>query len=223
MTINEQDVLKRGAAIGASTWSDALDELGIAGTLLDIPRQSGTGLAIGFAVTARVLTGQLGDFEKSDFAVGQLIAATGPGKILMVDMGGARISTMGGLAALGASNQQATGIVIDGACRDIDEIRATKLWVSSRWVAPTTGKTRVKVLPLGGDITVGGVSVSQGDLVAGDDTAIVVIPRAHVEAALVIAERIVAIDERVEVRIRAGESFGSAAATAGYIPARDGK
>ncbi|NWB92647.1 RraA family protein [Pseudomonas agarici] len=223
MLINEQDVLKRGAAIDTSTWSDALDELGVAGTVLDIPRQSGAGLAIGFAVTARALTGKLGDFKKSDFAVGQLIAATGPGKMLMVDMGGARISAMGGLAALGASNQHATGIVIDGGCRDIDEIRATQLWVSSRWVVPTTGKTRVKVLPLGGDIVVGGVCVSQGDLVAGDDTAIVVIPRAHVQAALVIAERIMAIDECVEARIRAGESFGLAAATAGYIPARDNR
>jgi hypothetical protein len=37
------------------------------------------------------------------------------------------------------------------------------------------------------------------------------------------AERIVAIDERVEERIRAGESFGSAAAAAGYLPAQQGR
>ncbi len=220
MTMNENEILERGAAIGVSTWSDALDELGIKGTIQGIARQSGSGCMIGFAVTARELTGALGDFEKADFAVGQLIEATGPGKVLMVDMSGAPISTMGGLAALAAKYRRATAVVIDGACRDLDEIRETGLWLSSRWVAPTTGKTRVKLLPIGCDITIGGISVSQGDLVIGDDTGIVVVPRARVEEILAKAERIVAIDAQVEKRIRAGESFGSAAAAAGYIPAR---
>ncbi|RWB65472.1 RraA family protein [Mesorhizobium sp.] len=181
-------------------------------------RRSGSGRMIGFAVTARELTGTLGDFEKADFTVGQLIEATAPNKVLMVDMGGAPISTMGGLAALAAKKRHATAIVIDGACRDLDEIRETGLWLSSRWVTPTTGKTRLKLLPLGCDITIGGVSVSQGDLVFGDDTGIVVVPRVRVEESLTKAESIVVIDEQVERRIRAGESFGSAAANAGYIP-----
>ncbi|RWH95476.1 RraA family protein [Mesorhizobium sp.] len=220
MAINDNEILERGAGIGVSTWSDALDELGMKGTIQGIARQSGSGCMIGFAVTARELTGALGDFEKADFAVGQLIEATGPGKVLMVDMSGAPISTMGGLAALAAKNRQATAVVIDGACRDLDEIRETGLWLSSRWVAPTTGKTRVKLLPLGCDITIGGISVSQGDLVIGDDTGIVVVARARAEEILANAERIVAIDARVEERIRAGESFGLAAAAAGYIPGR---
>ncbi|ARP67292.1 RraA family protein [Mesorhizobium sp. B2-5-9] len=220
MTMNENEILERGAALGVSAWSDALDELGIKGTIQGIARRSGSGCMIGFAVTARELTGVLGDFEKADFAVGQLIEATGPGKVLMVDMNGEPISTMGGLAAIAAKNRQATAVVIDGACRDLDEIRETGLWLSSRWVAPTTGKTRVKLLPIGCDIMMGGISVSQGDLVIGDDTGIMAVPRARVEEILAKAERIVAIDAQVEERIRAGESFGSAAAAAGYIPAR---
>ncbi|SLN65639.1 RraA family protein [Oceanibacterium hippocampi] len=221
MTIEEQDILERAAAIGASTWSDALDELGIFGTIEGIPRQSGSGRMTGFAVTARELTGHLGDFEKHDFAVGQLIAAAGPGKVLMVDMGGARISTMGGLAALATRNQGVAGVVIDGACRDIEEIRETGLWLSSRWVVPTTGKTRLKLLPPGCDVSIGGVSVSQGDLVVGDDTGIVVVPRARTGEALAIAERIRGLDEQLESRLRAGESFAAAAAAVGYIPDRN--
>ena len=114
-------------------------------------------------------------------------------------------------------------VVIDGACRDIDEIRVTKLWLASRWVVPTTGKRRLKLQPLGGTVSVGGIQVSQGDLVAGDDTGIVVVPRERLLEVLEQAERIVAIDERVEERIRAGESFGSAAAAAGYLPAQQGR
>lgn len=220
MDTNEQKLLARCAAIGASSWSDSLDELAINGVLQGITQRSGSGRMCGFAVTARQLPGRLGDFEKSDFAVGPLVAATGPGKVLMVDVGGAPISTLGGLASLAASKQGASGVVIDGACRDIDEIRATKLWLASRWVVPTTGKRRLKLQPLGGTVSVGGILVSQGDLVVGDDTGIVVVPRARLLEVLDQAERIVAIDERVEERIRAGESFGSAAAAAGYLPAQ---
>jgi len=221
MDESEDKLLARCANIGVSSWSDALDELAIDGVLQGITQRSGSGRIAGFAVTARHLPGKLGEFEKSDFAVGRLVAATGPGKVLMIDMGGAPISTLGGLASLAASKRGASGVVIDGGCRDIDEIRATKLWLASRWVVPTTGKRRLKLQSLGETVSVGGIRVSQGDLVIGDDTGIVVVPRAKLLDVLEQAERIVAVDERVEARIRAGESFASAAAAAGYLPAQE--
>lgn len=220
MTASDQELLGRCAKIGVSSWSDALDELGIDGVLQGLTQRSGSGRMCGFAVTARQQVGRLGDFDKSDFAVGPLVASAGPGSVLMVDIGGAPISTMGGLAALATKQQGASGVVIDGACRDLDEIRATDLWLASRWVMPTTGKRRLKLQSQGEPVTVGGVRVAQGDLVIGDDTGIVVVPRAQLAKALEQAERIVAIDEKVEERIRAGASFGEAAAAAGYLPSR---
>jgi regulator of RNase E activity RraA len=220
MDASEQKLLARCTSITVSSWSDALDEAAIEGVLQGITQRSGTGRIAGFAVTARHLPGRLGEFDKSDFAVGQLVAAVGPGKVLMVDMGGAPISTLGGLASLAVSQRGASGVVIDGGCRDIEEIRATKLWLASRWVVPTTGKRRLKLQALGETASVGGIKVSQGDLVVGDETGIVVVPRAKLADVLEQAERIVAVDERMEERIRAGESFGSAAAAAGYIPER---
>jgi regulator of RNase E activity RraA len=216
--LDQEKLLARCAGIGVSSWSDALDELAIDGVLQGITQRSGTGRMCGFAVTARHLPGRLGEFDKSDFAVGRLVDATGPGKVLMVDMAAAPISTLGGLASLAASSRGASGVVIDGGCRDIDEIRATGLWLASRWVVPTTGKRRLKLQSLGETISVGGIKVSQGDVVVGDDTGIVVVPRAQLIDVLEQAERIVAVDARLEERIRRGESFGAAAAAAGYIP-----
>jgi len=80
MDTNESRLLKRCAAIAVSSWSDALDELGIDGVLQGISQRSGSGRMCGFAVTARQLSGRLGDFEKSDFAVGRLVDATGPAR-----------------------------------------------------------------------------------------------------------------------------------------------
>lgn len=218
MPDTDEALLARCAAIAVSSWSDALDELGISGVMSGIAQRSGSGRMCGFAVTARQVPGELGAFEKADFAVGRLVAATGPGKVLVIDVGGAPISTLGGLASLACTQRGATGVVIDGACRDVDEIRETGLWLASRHVAPTTGKRRLQLQPLSGTVTAGGIAVTQGDLVVGDDTGIVVVPRAQLAAALEAADRIVAVDHEVERRIRAGTSFAEAAAASGYLP-----
>ncbi len=216
--MQEAEVLARCAKIAVSTWSDALDEMQISGLVEGIAQRSGTGRMLGFAVTARQVSGDLGEYDKSEFAVGRLVAATGPGKTLMIDVGGAPVSTLGGLAAYAAKQRNATGVVIDGACRDVDEIRATGLWLASRWVTPRTGKRRLSLQPLGVPVTIGGIAVAQGDLVVGDDSGIVVVPRAHLTEVLERATRILAVDEEVERRLHRGESFADAAAAAGYIP-----
>lgn len=213
-------LLERCAKFAASTWSDALDEMSIPCVVEGIVQRSGEGRMVGFAITARQEPGELGSFDKSEYGVGRLLAAAGPGKVLMVDVNGAAISTLGGLASYAAKARAATGVVIDGACRDVEEIRATGLWVASRWVTPRTGKRRLSLQPLGVPVTIGGISVIQGDLVIGDDSGIVVVPRARLSEALERAERIQAVDDDVERRLHKGESFSDAAAAAGYLPHR---
>jgi regulator of RNase E activity RraA len=218
MAASENELLARCAGIATSTWSDALDTFGIAGVVQGITRRSGERRMAGFAVTARHACGTLGEFDRADFAVGKLVAATGPGRVLMIDAGGTVISTFGGIASLAATLRAATGVVIDGACRDVDEIQAAGLWLASRWVTPVTGKTRLKLLALGEPVRMGGVAVKQGDLVVGDDTGIVVVPRAGLQRVLAEAERILRVDIAVESGVKAGKTFGEAAAAANYIP-----
>jgi regulator of RNase E activity RraA len=73
---------------------------------------------------------------------------------------------------------------------------------------------------MGAQVTIGGVAVSEGDLVVGDDTGIVVVPRADIARALDEAERILDIDLEVERAIQQGKTFAEAAAAANYIPDR---
>lgn len=142
MDAGSSALLERCARIGSSTWSDALDELGIDGVVRGLIQRSGRDRCAGFAVTIKQSTGRLGAYPRGDFGAGKIVEASGPGRVAMVDMGGAEVSTFGGLAALASSMRGATGIVIDGAARDIDEIRATGVWLASRFVTPTTGKAR---------------------------------------------------------------------------------
>jgi regulator of RNase E activity RraA len=218
MTQADKDLLARCAKIGSSTWSDALDTFGISGLVEGIQRRSGDERIVGFATTARQVAGELGQYDRADFAVGKLVAATGPNRVLMIDVGGAPISTFGGIASTAAKARGATAVIIDGACRDVDEIRAVGLWMASRWVSPRTGKTRLQLQELGQQVTIGSVIVNEGDLVVGDDTGIVVVPRAEVEKVLVEAERILEVDFAVEKGIKEGKTFAQAAAAANYIP-----
>lgn len=210
-------LLARCATIGTSTWSDAMDALGIHGVVEGLERRSGEGRFVGFATTARHAWGKYGDFDRADFAVGKLVAATGPGKVLMIDVGGMRISTFGGIASLAASKQNATAVVIDGACRDLDEIRATGLNMVSRHLAPTTGKGRLCLKDMGAPVNIGGVIVREGDLVIGDDTGLVVIPIDRIDDVLAAAKTALEIDEKVEQGVRSGMTFAQSAAAASYI------
>lgn len=215
--MTDEDILTRAGAIPVSTWSDALDYFDIWGVVQGMTLQSGSGRICGFATTARQVPGKLHEFEKAEFAVGRIVSAAAPGRVLMVDVGGQPISTMGGLAAYGTKQLGAAGVVIDGACRDVDEIRKTGLWLASRHVAPTTGKGRLRLMPLGCDVEIGGITVHQDDLVIGDETGVVVVPRAKVEEILPKAEALMAADQAVEERMLQGQTFAEAGRATGYL------
>jgi regulator of RNase E activity RraA len=215
--MTDDRLLPRCAAIATGTWSDALDEFEIEGVVAGISQRSGRGRFAAYAVTTREVAGPLRTFARTEFAVGNLIASVGPGQALVVDAGGVQISTFGGLATLAASLRGVTAVVIDGGCRDIEEIRATHLWLGSRFATPTSGKTRISVESIGDPVHVGGVLVCGGDLVVGDETGIVVVPRAQIAAVLVKAEAIVEKDRMIEAALRAGKSFSEAATAADYI------
>jgi regulator of RNase E activity RraA len=143
--MTDDHLLPRCERIATSTWSDALDELATKGVVTGLSQRSGSGRFAGYAVTAREVAGPLRAFARREFAVGSLIASVGPGQVLAVDAGGAQVSTFGGLATLATRLRGAAAAVIDGGCRDIDEIRATNLWLASRFVTPVSGKTRIRV------------------------------------------------------------------------------
>jgi regulator of RNase E activity RraA len=217
MSATSAALLAEYRRIGTSTWSDALDEICVEGVVSGLVRRSGEGRFAGFAVTAKAKAGPLGSVKREAFAVGHMIDAAGPGQVLVIDVGGAEVSTFGGLASLAAKIKGIAAVVIDGACRDADEIRETGLCLASRHVTPRSGKKRIEVETIGQAISIGGLSVAPGDLMVGDETGIVVIPRRHLEEALAAARRMLSMDQEIERTIRAGTSFREAARRANYI------
>lgn len=111
-----------------------------------------------------------------------------PGHILVADAGGyMQVGFWGSFIALVARDRGIVGLVIDGGCRDVGEIRKERFPVFCRGIGRTETIGRQELRPEDVNIpdTVGGVLVEPGDFVMGDDE-VVVIPRALAD---VVSER----------------------------------
>jgi regulator of RNase E activity RraA len=210
----ELDAYRR---LPTSTWSDALDEFRISGVVRGLSQRSGHGRFAGFAITARGVSSELGNFPKSAFAVGKLLAAVQAGHVLAIAVNGPEASCFGGLAALAAKNRGAAAVIIDGACRDLDEIRQTELWLASRTVTPITGKTRLRIEAIGEPIELGGVLVGAHDLIVGDETGVIVVPGPQLPKVFHKAQALADKDAEVARLLAAGSSFTEAATAAHYL------
>lgn len=210
--ITKEALLVRCTPIGTATWSDALDELGISGVVSGLAKRSGEGRCAGFAMTARGEVGELGRFTRADFGLDRMMAAAGPTQIVAVELGGAEVSAMGGIGALSARLRGIEGVLIDGGCRDVEDIQETGLFVASRHVTPRTGKLRVKLGHFGEPARLGGVIVRKNDLLVADATGIVVVPQERMMDVLLLAEQMNATDARKEEALRSGKTLAQLAA-----------
>lgn len=201
------DVLSRCRSIGTSTWSDALDTFAVAGVCDGLTVRSGNGRVAGQAVTVKESAQTEPTVPLTEFRVGELIEAAGRGQVLVVSTDGPIVSTAGGLAARDAARRGVAGFVIDGACRDLEDIRATGLYVASRAVTPRTGKGRIQIVSINEMISCGGVNVRAGDLVVADETGVVIVPLQLAEDALEVAERLAGIDDEITAGLEEGGGF----------------
>ncbi len=210
-------MIERARNLATATLGDALDMHGLSGVMSGIARRSGHGRVAGFAVTLQEEVGPLGSFDLDEFAVGRGLDAVSTNCFLIVDMGGADVSTFGGLAALSLKLQEAAGAIIDGGCRDIEEITKSGLTVASRFVTPRTGKGRVRVVSLGEPVTCGDVLVRSGDIIVVDNTGIVVLPKARLEQILDTAEKLDRHDAEFIKRLQGGASFSDTAKSLKHV------
>jgi regulator of RNase E activity RraA len=198
-------------AIGTSTWSDALDIAGVAGVIEGLVLRSGSARIAGPAVTVRESTGPLNAYSTEAFAVGTFLEALTVGSILVIEMNGALVSSFGGLAAQATRNQGALGVVINGGCRDIADIRNSGLWLASRNITPVSGKGRVKVEGVNVPLMMGGTPVIPGDLIVGDETGVVCVSSQRLQDVFRIAEQLRIRDGQFAAALSDGESFAATA------------
>lgn len=105
------------------------------------------------------------------------------GSVLVVDGGDASHAIAGGNVCAVAQRRGIAGMIVDGAIRDVQEIRDLGFAVFARAVVPKPGLKAV-VLPLQQPVSCGGVLVHAGDFVVADEEGIVAVPATILDSVL---------------------------------------
>jgi regulator of RNase E activity RraA len=74
----------------------------------------------------------------------------------------------------------------------------------------------VQVEAIGGAVNIGDARCEAGDILRGDSDGVVVIPKAHEEEVLTVAEEIDAIEQRIRDAVKTGRTLVEARKQHGY-------
>lgn len=106
-----------------------------------------------------------------------------PGSVLVVEAGGVAHAVCGGNVCAVAQRRGIAAFVVDGVIRDLAETRDRAFPVIARGVRPIPGGKDI-IGALNGTVMCGGVPVSAGDIVVGDEEGVVAVPAAQSAAVL---------------------------------------
>lgn len=107
-----------------------------------------------------------------------------PGDVLVINCGGyLNAGAFGEMLALSCMAKGIAGVVIDGSCRDVNDLIELGFPTFVRGVNPR-GTIKDTCGAVGGEVLCGGVTVRSGDVVVGDCDGVVVIPQEEAEEIL---------------------------------------
>lgn len=181
---SEEDLFEAFSRVSTPNISDAFHKQGVMVGIIPQSLQHRQRM-VGKALTVQTTNG---DWAKPVEAIDR----AEEGDVIVVDVGGAPVAVWGELATCSAMVMGVKGIVIDGAIRDIDDIRDLGFPAFSRTVAPCAGEPK-GYGGIGIEVTVGGQRVRTGDWIVGDESGIIVIPK---ESAVEVANRALDVHER---------------------------
>ena len=196
----EEEMISIFKEVSTSNISDAMHRKGAMRDILPINRGK---KIVGTAITVQTFPG---DWAKSVEA----IDLAGPGNVIVIYNGSKHIAPWGGLATLSAQVKGIEGVVVDGAIRDVDEIRALDYPIFASGIVPNAGEPK-GMGEINAEITCGGQVVRPGDYIIGDDCGVVVIPK---ERAYEVARRAKEVEKgetRLYEEIRRGKTLSEVA------------
>jgi 3-hexulose-6-phosphate synthase / 6-phospho-3-hexuloisomerase len=183
--------------VSAPNITDAMHRKGAMSGILSI---CGNVKMVGKAVTVQTVAG---DWAKPVEA----IDIAGKNEVIVINNDGAtHIAPWGELATLSCLKKGISGVVIDGAVRDVDDIREMKFPLFAKAIVPNAGEPK-GFGEINAEIQCAGQSVCPGDWIVGDESGVVVIPSVR---AYEIARRALEVrknEERIREEIRRGSTL----------------
>lgn len=191
-------LLERLSAVDTTTLADA-------GKQLRVMDGGLRPLRLGLKLVGRAVTVAAGE---DLMPVLDGLARADAGDVLVVDGGGTPRALAGELFGSEAVRRGLAGIVIDGACRDSNQLRELPLPFYARGLSPRAAPAQgVPGEP--GTVRCGGVEVAPGDVLVGDDDGIVVGSPDELAAVVDAAEALQATEASMLASIQAGDSLFS--------------
>jgi regulator of RNase E activity RraA len=141
----------------------------------------------------------------------EMIDNAKPGEVGVIVMEGTLdIAAMGNLMATAAKVRGMAGMVLDGAIRDIWDVRRMGLTVYARSASPRTAVGHYATVANNIEVNCGGVMVKPGDILVADEDGVVVVPQERAEEVLKKAQEIDAREKGMFPFIRQFKSLTQA-------------
>jgi len=196
--------IKRLSRMDSCAVSDALDKLGLPGSVTGIPRVS-----TDYRIAGRVLTVKLDRAEgrsSTRHLCTTAIEAASSGDIIVCEQRtGLDAACWGGNLTIAAKARGIAGAIIEGPARDIDESRQLDFPVFARSITGRTARGRIVEVSTGEPVLVGDVTVSPGDYVIADASSVAFIPQADIARVVEAAELIVQRESLMAQALRDGK------------------
>jgi len=189
--------------LSTTNLSDATDKIGIRGAVIGIRPLFGLPKVVGLAVTIKITAAGM---SKSKHHLGiEAIASAQQGDLIVIDnRGDTRNNCWGEILTCAAKMKGISGVIIDGAARDVDMCDEMGFPVFARGVVPITARGRIMQEDYNCLIRLGDVQVRPGDILIGDINGIVVIPPERLDDVLSEAEKIMEKEELMKKDILSG-------------------
>lgn len=202
-----KEMVARLSRLDSCAVSDSLDKLGLKGSVTGIER-----LSTDRRIAGRVLTVKLDRVEGRDTSLTgtrhlctAAIEAASPGDIIVVEQRtGLDAASWGGNLSIGAQARGVAGVIVEGPARDIDDSRKLDFTVFARSHTARTARGRIVEVSTNEPIAVGDVTVSPGDYVIADASAVVFVAQNEIGRVLETAEAIMHREDAMAQAIRSG-------------------
>jgi regulator of RNase E activity RraA len=205
-TVFDETYRPRLAQLSTTNISDALDKLGIRGAVLGIRPMFDSPKVIGRAVTIKVTAAGM-TRAKAHLGV-EAVACAESGDIIAIDNhGDATNNCWGEVLSCGAKVKGVSGVIVDGAARDLDACRDMAFPVFARAAVPITARGRIIQESFNCVIRLGDVQVRPGDVIVGDINGVVVIPAEKIDDVVREAEALMEKEESMMRDLQSGMSI----------------
>jgi regulator of RNase E activity RraA len=133
-----------------------------------------------------------------------LLSKAPPGRVIVCQPQNHEVALMGELSAETLKAKGVLGYVVDGGCRDVAFILKIGFPVFARFYTPSDIVGRWIPDRYGEPVTIGGVTIADGDYLLGDRDGVVAIPRAVAEEAIAKTEDVAQTENRIRSAILGG-------------------